>query len=205
MAHWRHRGVRSEEWHIAGANLLAAWGNAEWTQLGGWFWGRDWAPWRQTPPRSWGGRKAHSHLLLFGFTLLSYPSLSRGGGCLSRTCHPHRCQLQLLSQSVFLFCFCCFLSFSFWHVLPRSLCVYMLCPSQWQGQPIAPDGPTTIPPPPTAPYAFIMFQWAVLWDSANSVRFRSIQNKKCLNLMNTRKDVRLCPEMPLYSRYSYEN
>lgn len=33
--------------------------------------------------------------------------------------------------------------YTIWHLLPCSLCLSMLCPSQWQGHPIVPDGSPT--------------------------------------------------------------
>lgn len=44
----QERGVWGAVWHIAGTNLPAARGSAEWTQLGGWSGARAGAPWRQT-------------------------------------------------------------------------------------------------------------------------------------------------------------
>lgn len=150
MAHWRHRGVRSEERHVAGANLLTARGNAEWTQLGGWFWARDWAPWRQTDTtKKLKQQKSTFTPTPIWFNTIVLPFLIKGRWVPLKNLSPPQVSAAAPVSECVPFLFLLFSFYLFWHVLPRSLCVYMLCPSQWQGQPIAPDGPPTIPP--TAP------------------------------------------------------
>lgn len=94
----QERGVRGAVWHIAGTNLPAARGKC-WVDtaqrltvgqgLGPLATDRHQqgaeAAERSTTHKHW---NTHSHLLLFGLTLLSSPSLSRRGGCLSRIRHP---------------------------------------------------------------------------------------------------------------------
>lgn len=87
----QEREVCGVVWHIAGTNLPAARGSAEWTQLCGWFGARAGGPLgdRQTPPRSWGSGKKYTthththksqntHTRLFAFMLLSF-TLSHQG------------------------------------------------------------------------------------------------------------------------------
>lgn len=47
MNNRKEKMVCGAVWHIAGTNLPAARGSAEWTQLRGWFGARAGAPWRQ--------------------------------------------------------------------------------------------------------------------------------------------------------------
>lgn len=96
------------------------------------------APWRQTDtakelrqqkslPHT-NTENAPSHLLSrFGLTLLSSPSSSRRGGRLSRT-HRPRVPAAAPVNACISFVFVVF--FLFWHLLPCSLCVSMLCPPQ---------------------------------------------------------------------------
>lgn len=93
---------------------------------------------KSTTHKHW---NTHSHLLLFGLTLLSSPSLSRRGGCLSRIRHPRVPAAAPVNAciSFFLFSF-----LFFWRLLP-CLFVSMLHPPQWQGYPTVPDGPPTSP------------------------------------------------------------
>lgn len=141
------RGVWGAVWHIAGTNLPAARGSAEWTQLGGWFGARAGAPWRQTDTaKKLRQRKSLQHTNTkmyilthspFAFTILSFTSLSRKGGFMSRICHPRMPAAAPVDVCTFVFVF--------WHLSPCSLCMSLLCPSHWQGQPAAPDGPPTKP------------------------------------------------------------
>lgn len=126
---------------------------------------------RQTPPRSWcSGKKSPPHTNTqthihtyspFAFTLLSFPSSSRKGGCLSRICHPRVpaaapvvCACVFFSFFVVFFFFPDFLflaSVALLRVHVHAVSPPPPPPLQWQGHPIAPDGPPASPTYPTLP------------------------------------------------------
>lgn len=97
---------------------------------------------RQTPPRSWcSGKKVHrTQTLKHTFTrtplslshsCLSLPHQGKAGACQGYA--TPGCQLQLLSFArvcffSFFVVFFFFLTFSFWHLSPCSVCMSMLCP-----------------------------------------------------------------------------
>ena len=119
----QERGVWGALWHIAGTNLPAARGSAEWTQLGGWCGARAGAPWRQTDTakelRQRKKKKStahkhsdtHSHVLLsLSHSCLSLPHQGKAGACQGYA--TPGCQLQLLSIARV-----CFFSFFFFFLL----------------------------------------------------------------------------------------
>lgn len=169
----QERGVWGALWHIAWTNLPAARGSAEWTQLGGWCGARAGAPWRQTDTaKELRQRKkkstahkhsnTHSHVLPFRFHTLVFPFLIKerrvpvkdmpppGASCSS-------CRLRVCVSLVFLLCFFFFPDFLFLaSVALLRVHVHAVSPPpppplQWQGHPIAPDGPPASPTYPTLP------------------------------------------------------
>lgn len=143
-------------WHIAATNLPAAWGSAEWTQLGSWFGARAEAPQRQADTakelrqrkkkvyHTNGETYSHSYLHLCFHTLV-FHFLIKQTGCMSRICHPrvpavapvNACTLLLFVVVLF------WGGFSICRLAPCS-CPCCVSP-QWQGHPILPDGPPTQP------------------------------------------------------------
>ena len=118
----QERGVWGAVWHIAGTNLPAARGSAEWTQLGGWFGARAGAPWRQTDtakelrqrkslPHTNTKTHIHTYSLWLSHSCLSLPHQGKAGACQGYA--TPGCQLQLLLMRGYFFCFCCVFFFFF--------------------------------------------------------------------------------------------
>ena len=149
----QERGVWGALWHIAGTNLPAARGSAEWTQLGGWCRARAGAPWRQTDTtKELRQRKkkstahkhsnTHSHVLPFRFHTLVFSFLIKerrvpvkdmpplGASCSS-------CRLRVCVSLVFLLCFFFFFSDFLFLASVALLCVHVHAVS---------------PPPPPPPH-----------------------------------------------------
>lgn len=140
----RERRVWGAPWHIAGTNLPAARGSAEWTQL---IRGQGWGPLgdRQTPPRSWGSRKVyHTYIVKCTFSHTHSPLLSHSclsllyqgkGGCMSRICHPRMPAVAPVNACTFLLFFLLFFFLPFLASVALFLCMSMLCPLSDKGNP----------------------------------------------------------------------